>query len=43
MKQAAWFSRRVVDPTNSVCWFAMDALWLAQLEWPAYLASGLTL
>src|SRR4051812_10460647 len=43
MKRAAWFSRRVVDPANSVAWFAMDALWLAQLAWPAYAATGLTL
>src|SRR3954447_12655857 len=43
MKRAAWFSRRVVDPANSVAWFAMDALWLAQLAWPAYVATGLTL
>ncbi len=43
MKQTTWFSRRVIDPLNSVAWFAMDALWLAQLAWPAYIASGLTL
>src|SRR3954470_9043077 len=43
MTRSAWFSRRVVDPANSVVWFAMDALWLAQLEWPAYIATGLTL
>jgi hypothetical protein len=42
MKRAAWLSRRVVDPANSVAWFAMDALWLAQLAWPAYVATGLT-
>ncbi len=43
MKRAAWFSRRVVDPVNSVAWYAMDGLWLAQLAWPAYVATGLTL
>lgn len=43
MKRAAWFSRRIVDPANSVAWFVMDALWLANLAWPAYVASGLTL
>lgn len=43
MRQAAWFTRRVVDPANSVAWFAMDALWLLQLEWPVYVATGLTL
>ena len=43
MKRSAWFSRRVVDPANSIAWFAMDALWLAQLAWPAYVATGLTL
>lgn len=43
MKRAAWFSRRVVDPANSVAWFGMDALWLAHLPWPAYVASGLTI
>src|SRR3954470_18253392 len=43
MRQAAWFSRRVVDPANSVAWFSMDALWLVQLPWPAYAATGLTL
>lgn len=43
MERAARFSRRVVDPVNSVAWFAMDGLWLAQLAWPAYIATGLTL
>jgi hypothetical protein len=43
MKRSLWFSRRVVDPANSLSWFAMDALWLAQLRWPAYAATGLTL
>ena len=42
-KRAAWFSRRVVDPVNSVAWYAMDGLWLAQLAWPAYVATALTL
>jgi hypothetical protein len=43
MKRTAVFSRRVVDPVNSVAWYAMDGLWLAQLAWPAYVATGLTL
>ena len=43
MKRAARVSRRVVDPVNSVAWYAMDGLWLAQLAWPAYAATGLTL
>ena len=43
MKRAAGFSRRVVDPVNSVAWYAMDGLWLAQLAWPAYVATALTL
>ena len=43
MKRAAVFSRRVVDPVNSVAWYAMDGLWLAQLAWPAYVATVLTL
>lgn len=43
MKSATWYSRRVVDPLNSVCWFAMDALWLAQLPWPAFAATALAL
>ncbi len=37
------FSRRWIDPLNSVCWFAMDALWLAQLALAAYVATVLTL
>lgn len=43
MKRAAAFSRRIVDPANSVAWFTMDALWLAHLTWPAYVATALTL
>lgn len=43
MKQSAWFSRRVIDPANSVAWFSMDALWLLQFAWPAYIATVLTL
>lgn len=43
MKQAARFSKKVVDPVNSVAWYAMDGLWLARLAWPAYVATGLTL
>jgi hypothetical protein len=36
------FSKRVVDPLNSVAWFTMDALWMCRLEWPAYAFAGLT-
>jgi hypothetical protein len=36
------FSKRVVDPLNSFAWFTMDALWMCQLEWPAYVFAGLT-
>jgi hypothetical protein len=43
MKRAAKFSGRVVDPVNSVAWYAMDGLWLAQMAWPAYVATALTL
>lgn len=43
MQPPAWYSRRLIDPVNSVAWFAMDALWLAQLAWPAYAATVLTL
>jgi hypothetical protein len=43
MKRAAVFSRRVVDPVNSVAWYAMDGLRLTQWAWPAYLATALTL
>ena len=43
MQPPAKFSRRLVDPVNSVAWYAMDGLWLAHLTWPAYLATGLTL
>ena len=35
-------SKRVADAVNSAAWFAMDALWIFRLEWPAYLAAGLT-
>ncbi|HYH68549.1 MAG TPA: hypothetical protein VD866_27905 [Urbifossiella sp.] len=30
------FAKRVVDPVNSFTWFAMDALWMCKLAWPAY-------
>jgi hypothetical protein len=43
MKRATLFSRRLVDPVNSVSWYAMDGLWLAQLAWPAYVATLATL
>lgn len=35
------FARRVVDPVNSVVWFAMDACWMGKLEWPAYAFAAL--
>jgi hypothetical protein len=35
-------SKRVVDAVNSAAWFMMDALWIFQLQWPAYAAAGLT-
>ena len=43
MKRAAIYSRRVVDPVNSVAWYAMDGFWLAHLAWPAYVATAVTL
>lgn len=43
MQPPSWYSRRLIDPINSLAWFAMDALWLAQLAWPAYAATALTL
>lgn len=36
------FSKPVIDPLNTAAWFTMDALWLARLEWPAYVAAVLT-
>lgn len=36
------FSKPVLDPLNTVAWFTMDALWLARLTWPAYVAAGVT-
>lgn len=36
------FSKPVIDPVNTAAWFLMDALWLGRLEWPAYLAAGVT-
>jgi len=36
-------ARRLIDPANSVAWFAMDFLWLAQLPWPAYAMMAVTL
>ena len=35
-------SKPVIDPLNTAAWFVMDAFWLARLEWPAYVAAGLT-
>ena len=35
-------NRAAVDAVNSVAWFAMDALWMFGLEWPAYAAAVLT-
>jgi len=43
MIRPAGISKRIVDPLNSVAWFAMDGLWLTQLAWPAYAATALTL
>ena len=34
-------SKPVLDPLNTLAWFAMDACWLAKLPWPAYLLAGL--
>ncbi|MBN9520997.1 hypothetical protein J0H58_21155 [bacterium] len=31
-----------VDPVNSFTWFAMDALWMCKLAWPAYVFVALT-
>lgn len=36
------FATRVVDPLNSVAWFAMDAFWMCKLAWAAYAFAGLT-
>lgn len=35
-------SKPVIDPLNTAAWFIMDALWMARLAWPAYVAAGLT-
>ena len=35
-------SKRVVDAVNSAAWFTMDAFWIFRLQWPAYIAAGLT-
>ncbi|GIW87211.1 MAG: hypothetical protein KatS3mg108_1535 [Isosphaeraceae bacterium] len=43
MASSRWFARRVVDPVNSVAWFAMDGLWLAHQPLPAYLATAAAL
>jgi hypothetical protein len=43
MLPPAKFSRRVVDPVNSIAWFAMDALWLGQVAWGAYTAAAMML
>lgn len=42
MEPTPSFAKRVVDPLNSIAWFSMDALWMARLEWPAYVTAGLT-
>ncbi len=39
---APTFAMRVVDPINSVVWFAMDAFWMCELVWPAYGFATLT-
>ncbi|MGL4549696.1 MAG: hypothetical protein ACRC33_00805 [Gemmataceae bacterium] len=38
----ATFAKRVVDPLNTAAWFAMDAMWMCKLDWPAYAFAGLT-
>lgn len=43
MSPTRWFPRRLIDPTNSVAWFAMDGLWLAQQTIPAYIATACAL
>lgn len=35
------FAKRVVDPLNSIVWFAMDAFWMCKLSWPAYAFAAL--
>lgn len=35
------FAKRVVDPLNSIVWFAMDAFWMGKLAWPAYAFAAL--
>ena len=35
--------RPILDPANSLCWFAMDAFWLAQWGRLAYAATALAL
>jgi hypothetical protein len=35
-------ARHLIDPVNTLTWFAMDALWLCKLSWPAYIAAGVT-
>lgn len=36
------FSRRVIDPLNSIAWFAMDTFWLFEIDLAAYLFAVLT-
>lgn len=42
MEPCGDFAKRVVDPLNSLAWFAMDALWMCHLAWPAYALAALT-
>ena len=42
MESTPSFLKRVVDPVNTVTWFAMDALWMCKVVWPAYIFAGLT-
>ncbi len=37
------FSKAIIDPVNTIAWFAMDALWLGRVEWPAYAAAAAAL
>ena len=32
----------MIDPINTVAWFAIDALWFARLPWLAYAAASVT-
>jgi hypothetical protein len=36
------FTKRLLDPLNSLAWFTMDAFWMLRLAWPAYALTALT-